>query len=133
MFSRNLILSFFRNNFDMEKIYQPIVIEKTNLIIGILENENFFKENEIENTEFAKNYISDRLTEKFIDGKIDEDFLFTEDEMENHLKLIIVGSTLYEIKKKGFIDSYEDDTTEEVFFLTQKGKDFLNENYDKLI
>jgi len=117
----------------MEKIYQPIVIEKTNLIIGILENENFFKENEIENTEFAKNYISDRLTEKFIDGKIDEDFLFTEDEMENHLKLIIVGSTLYEIKKKGFIDSYEDDTTEEVFFLTQKGKDFLNENYDKLI
>ena len=72
----------------------------------------------------------DKLTEKFIIGELAEDgidnmFLFTEDEFEQMLKEMITGSILYELKDKGLVDSYEDDSTEEVFFLTKKGKKTL--------
>jgi hypothetical protein len=109
----------------MDRIYQPIVIEKANEIIEDLYD--FFIEYQIDSTEFAKKYLCDKLTEKFIVGELDEDemggiFLFTEDEFETILKELIAGSVLYELKEKGLVDSYEDDTTEEMFFLTNKGK-----------
>ena len=43
------------------------------------------------------------------------------------LKELIAGSVLYDLKQKGYVESYEDDTTEEMFFLTKKGKKFLKE------
>ena len=33
-----------------------------------------------------------------------------------------------ELKRKGIINSYEDDNTEETFFLTEEGKKILKEN-----
>jgi hypothetical protein len=35
---------------------------------------------------------------------------------------------LFELKEKGFVDSYEDDNTEEMFFLTDEGKKFVKES-----
>ena len=109
----------------MNKIYQPIVIEKTNDIIESLID--FFNDYEIESLDFAKEYLCDKLTEKFINGELEEDeignvLLFTESEFEVILKELIAGSILYELKDKGLIGSYEDNTTEETFFLTKKGK-----------
>jgi len=112
----------------MSKIYQPIVIEQVeNLILG-LEESNFFSDYEIEDLSYVRQRLSDVLTEKFINGVIDEEFeeLFSEEEFEQLLKELIAGSILYELKDKGLINSYEDENTEETFFLTEEGKAQLN-------
>lgn len=113
----------------MRKIYQPIVIEKSNEILYVLEETGFFKDYEIENFDFAITYLNDKLTEKFIDGNLDEESenLFTEDEFDVILREIVAGSVLYELKEKGYINSYEDDTTEETFFLTEEGRKMIDE------
>ena len=117
----------------MSKIYQPIVIERTKEIIETLVETNFFFDYEIEVTDFAKNHISDMLTEKFINGDTDltEDEIFNEDEFETLLREIVAGTILNELKSKGLVNSYEDDNTEEMFFLTEKGKKVLK-NDEKL-
>ena len=111
----------------MNKIYQPIVIEMTNEIITDLTESEFFEDYEITSTVFAEKYLLDKLTEKFILGELendDDEFLgvFNDDEFEVVLREIVAGSVLYELKEKGLVDSYEDETTEEMFFLTKKGK-----------
>ena len=111
----------------MNKIYQPIVIEMTNEIISDLTESEFFADYEIQSTVFAEKYLLDKLTEKFIIGELendDDEFLgvFNDEEFEVVLREIVAGSVLYELKEKGLVDSYEDDTTEEMFFLTKKGK-----------
>lgn len=111
----------------MNKIYQPIVIEMANDIITDLTESEFFADYEIQSTVFAEKYLLDKLTDKFILGELeneDDEFLgvFNDDEFEVVLREIVAGSVLYELKEKGLVDSYEDDTTEEMFFLTKKGK-----------
>ena len=111
----------------MSKIYQPIVIEMANEIITDLTESEFFADYEIQSTVFTEKYLLDKLTEKFILGELeneDDEFLgvFNDDEFEVVLREIVAGSVLYELKEKGLVDSYEDDTTEEMFFLTKKGK-----------
>jgi len=112
--------------------YQPIVIEKTTEILCILEESNFFKDYEIENFDFAIKYLNDKLTEKFILGELDEDSdnLFEEEEFNVILREIIAGTILTELKQRGLVNSYEDDNTEELFFLTQKGKKMLKNDGD---
>jgi len=116
----------------MTKIYPPSVIEKTDDLIKILIEERFFDDYEIENYDFATNYLRDKLTEKFILGTLEseEDDVFTEEEYETILREIVAGSVLYELKEKGLVDSYEDDETEEMFFLTEEGKKLLKEKHN---
>jgi hypothetical protein len=117
----------------MSKIYQPIVIEMTNDIITDLTESEFFADYEIQSTVFAEKYLLDKLTEKFILGELEDDeeeFLgvFNDDEFDVVLREIVAGSVLYELKEKGLVDSYEDDTTEEMFFLTEEGKKHMKKN-----
>lgn len=116
---------------DMAK-YQPIVIEKTTEILCILEESNFFKDYEIENFDFTIKYLNDKLTEKFILGKLDEesDDIFEEEEFNIILREIVAGTILTDLKNKGLVNSYEDDNTEELFFLTKKGKNMLKNDGD---
>lgn len=109
----------------MEKIYQQCVIEKTEELIEILTSISFFADYEIEKTDFTKKYLLNVLTEKFIEGKFNDDEIFTEDEFETYLKEIISGSVLHDLKEKGYVNSYEDDEVDEVFFLTEEGKEYL--------
>ncbi len=111
----------------MNKIYQPSVIEKADELIQVLIEENFFYDYEIEDFNFAKGYLRDKLTEKFILGTLEseDDDIFTEKEYEVILREIVAGSILNELKMKGLVDSYEDDNTEEMFFLTPRGKKHL--------
>lgn len=113
----------------MNKIYQPSVVEKADELIQILIEERFFSDYEIEDLSFAKTYLRDKLTEKFILGTLEpeEDDIFTEPEYEVMLREIVAGSILNELKIKGFVDSYEDEHTEEMFFLTPKGKKHLKD------
>ena len=117
----------------MSKIYQPVVIEMTNDIIMDLVESEFFADYEIQSTEFAKKYLLDKLTEKFILGELEneeDEFVgvFNDDEFDVVLREIVAGSVLYELKEKGLVDSYEDDSTEEMFFLTEEGKKHMKKN-----
>jgi len=111
----------------MSKVYQPVVVKNVDLIIESLVESDFFISYELESTDFAREYFSDRLTEKFIKGELtdDEGDFFTEDEINQYLKEIIAGTLLNELKNKGLVNSYEDDNTEEVFFLTEEGKEYM--------
>jgi hypothetical protein len=115
----------------MSTIYQPIVIEKSNEIIESLTD--LFIDYEIMSLEFARKYLCDKLTDKFIEGNLDNDdegsiLIFNDEEFEVVLREIVAGSVLYELKEKGLVDSYQDDTTEEMFFLTKKGKREMKKN-----
>jgi len=121
----------------MDKVYQPLVLEKTEEIIEILTESNFFKDYEIDDLTYSRIFLNDRLTEKFIKGEIDETEeialnYFDEDEFGEVIRSIIAGSVLYELKEKGYVGSYEDDNTEETFFLTKEGKDYLNNNFTEI-
>lgn len=111
----------------MEKIYQPFILTSTEEIIQILEETNFFEEHELKTRDFARQHISDTLTQKFIKGEIDSQTIdvLDEDEFGQMLKEIIVGTVLNELKEKGFVNSYEDENISEVFFLTTEGKEYL--------
>lgn len=113
----------------MSKIFQPKVKEIAKEIIDDLTESGFFAEYEIINTEFANEYLCEKLTEKFIIGELDlEEALFDEPEFTKILQEIIAGSLLTELKKKGYINSYEDENTEELFFLTEEGKKYVKDN-----
>jgi hypothetical protein len=110
----------------MSKIYQPIVIEETNNLIEGLKESGFFEDYQIEDLTFTNQHLLDLMTEKFINGQLDsDDELFGEDEFAKLLQELVAGSVLYELKEKGYINSYEDDETDEMFFLTEDGKKFL--------
>jgi hypothetical protein len=118
----------------MSKVYQPIVIEETEHIIQGLIESDFFKDYEITDYTFAKGHILDLMTEKYIDGlfeDVDQE-LFTENEFTKLLQEIVAGTILFELKEKGLVNSYEDDNTEEVFFLTEEGKNLLKSDKENL-
>ena len=114
----------------MSEKYQPIVLNHTNEIIGLLSETNFFVDYELESEDFAKEYLCEKLTEKFILGELSDEFdieVISEDEMEKYLREIVAGSILMELQENGLIDSMEDENNTEHFFLTDKGKE-LAEN-----
>jgi hypothetical protein len=113
----------------MAKVYQPIVIEQTDNIINGLIESDFFLDYEITDLTYSKQYFLNLFTEKYIKGELDneEGELFTEDEFTKILIDLVTGSTLDDLKNKGFINSYEDDETEETFFLTDKGKKVIED------
>ena len=108
--------------------YQPIVIDEAINLMMVLEETQFFDEYEIKTREFAMEYLCQRLTDKFILGTLTSDGAnFTEDEMEGHLREIIVGSIMLDLKDIGIVDSIEDIDDDEVFFLTEKGKQYADD------
>jgi len=110
----------------MNKIYQSVVLDTAENIIENLTESGFFNDYELPSTSFAKELLCEKLTEKFIEvGSEIEGEVFSEKEFEEILKQIIVGTLLNELKNKGYINSYEDENTEETFFLTEDGKEML--------
>jgi len=43
------------------------------------------------------------------------------------LRELVAGSVLYDLKDQGLVDSYQDENTEEMFFLTKKGKKLIKD------
>ena len=112
----------------MSRIYQPRVIEIANEIIETLKEIEFFEENNITDLTFTKSHLCDRLTEKYIENGLDLEIgIFTEDEFNEIIKTIIIGSVLHNLKESGYVSSYDDENTEELFFLTKEGKMLLEE------
>ena len=115
----------------MGTTYQPIVLSHAENIIEAFNESGFFEDYEIEDKNYARQYLCDKLTEKFILGELNEDLdepVFSEDEMEKYLREIIAGTYLTELQEKGLIDSIEDENEEERFFLTDLGKKYNDGN-----
>lgn len=112
--------------------YLPKIQEITSEIIETLVEDDFFVDFEIESQEYAIKRFSDELTKKFLENGLDEDeSVFTEDEFDQILKEIIAEDLLRNLQSKGLLNSYEDDNTEELFFLTEKGREELENMRNK--
>lgn len=108
--------------------FLPKIEEFTEEIIQTLVDDKFFEDFEIHDQTYARKRLSEELTKKFlINGLEDEgDGIFTEDEFDVILKEIAAESVLRDLQKRGYVNSYEDEYTEETFFLTELGKEELN-------
>jgi hypothetical protein len=106
----------------MEKIYPTEVKVIAENLVKLLKEDGFFNNDEFQETGFAEKYFREILLEKFLNGTSLD--LGDDEEMSIHLDRVIAGSIFYELKNDGLMDSYEDENTKEVFFLTEKGKEF---------
>lgn len=118
----------------MEKYYQPIVIKESENLIAALKESNFFEDYEIIDLTFTREHVLDFMTKKYIDNSIngDGEINFTEEEFGKLLRDIVAGTLLYELKSKGLVNSYEDEDTEQTFFLTEEGREYLKKNRENL-
>ena len=105
--------------------YLPKIQEITEGIIATLVDDNYFIDFEISSQDYARKRISDELTLKFLEnGLNNEEYGYlSEDEFDVILKEIVAEDLLRSLQKKGLLNSYEDDNTEEIFFLTTLGKE----------
>lgn len=118
----------------MEKYYQPKVVKESESLIIALKESNFFEDYEINDLTFTKERVLEFMTQKYIDNSIngDGEITFTEEEFGKLLRDIVAGTLLYELKSKGLVNSYEDENTEQTFFLTEEGREYLKKNKDNL-
>ncbi len=112
--------------------YLPKIEKIANEIIQTLIEDEFFEDFEIEDYSYTKKRFCEELTAKFLlNGLENEDIgIFSEDEFDKILKEIVAEDMLRGLQKKGFINSYEDEGTEEVFFLTEKGREEMQKKSD---
>jgi hypothetical protein len=109
--------------------FLPKIIEISDEIIEVLIEDKFFVDFEIQDMTYAKKRFCEELTSKFVNGELDEDGdIFTDTEYDIFLNVIVDEYVLSVFHKEGYFNSYEDENTEEVFFLTEEGK----KNLDKL-
>jgi len=110
----------------MNNHYQPIVVKKSTKMMELLDELDFFKENEISDRQFVFEYFCDVFTKKFINGELsDDDVTFHENEIEKYLIDIIIKNTIQSLINDGIVSSIEDENNEELFFLTNLGKNIL--------
>ena len=109
--------------------YLPKIQEITEEIITSLVEDDYFVDFEISSQDYARKRISDELTKKFLENGLDneEEGYFNEEEFDIILKEIIAEDVLRTLQRGGYINSYEDDDTEEMFFLTDLGKKQVSE------
>lgn len=112
--------------------YIPKVEAIADDIIQTLIEDKFFEDFEIEDHSYTKKRFCDELTAKFLLNGLEDDGLsiFNEDEFDKILKEVIAEDMLRSLQKKGLINSYEDEGTEEVFFLTEKGREEIEKKSD---
>ena len=91
--------------------------------------DDYFVDFEISSQDYARKRISDELTKKFLENGLDneEEGYFNEEEFDIILKEIIAEDVLRTLQRGGYINSYEDEDTEEMFFLTDLGKKQVSE------
>ena len=96
---------------------------------AVLEEDGFFKDNEIEENgkkafievagpQFMKRWVSGDMNEV-----IDED-----DTLKLILKQTMALGLLFNVKDKGLLGLLDDENGDEFFYLTQEGHDFLDQN-----
>jgi hypothetical protein len=111
-----------------KNMYQPIIIENAQKFIDALEESNFFEDYGLDSTDYAFNFLCEKLNEKYIKNNFSFNGIekLTSKEFTQYLQQILSGSILETLKEKGFVESYEDENTEKIYFLTDLGKQVAN-------
>lgn len=103
----------------------------TEEIIVTLQEEKFFEDFEIVDLTYARKRITEEVTKKFILNDLDDEYeIFNEEEFDKILKEIVAEDVLRSLQKKGLVNSYEDEGVEEIFFLTDAGKEELKKDQE---
>ena len=112
----------------MGKIYPEKVIIAGDKIFNALCEEDLFEDYSKKELEAAKTILYDDLTDKFINDQFNGDVpIYSEEELASLLNKIVISSILDMMEEEGLVNSYEDEETEKVYFLGEKGKEALNE------
>ena len=107
------------NKYDAPKV---VLHHVENILEGL--RESFFFDDYHIGEEYATKKLIKLVTEKYVENPtLELDFFWSEKEFSTILKTIVTGSIMYELNEQGVMDSYEDENTEEQFFLTEKGKE----------
>lgn len=105
------------------KIYQPEIRENSIDLLKILKetiSDDVQEFKELNYEEDAIDIISQHLTNEFIKGDISlNEMDISENVIDNIIGEIIFNESIQNLKKEGYLDSFDDD---ESFFLTKKGK-----------
>jgi hypothetical protein len=103
----------------MKKTYQPFIILKADEILEILKED-------VKYSDFIKNRLCDLLTDKFINGKLcSEDpieDIFNEDELVGFISEALTYDSIKHLMELELVNSFNDGNNEDCFFLTEKGK-----------
>jgi len=108
----------------MNKTYQPFVVKKSKEIITVIKDE-------IPYSEHATEHLCDILTQKFIDGRLNENDdlqdIFEPDELMVFIAQEKTYSDLKSLIEMGLVGVYDDEKSEDLFFLTEKGKVYMEQ------
>lgn len=111
----------------MIKIFQPFIINKAEQLLEILKDD-------IECTERSKIRLCEILTKKFVQGDIDSETpiceILEKEEILSYINECCTYQDLMRLMDIGLIDSFDDNET---FFLTEKGKKYVQELSSKNI
>jgi len=105
--------------------YPKQVSEVTEKIIETLEEDNFFRKENISPDITFKNF-ADNILQKWISGNVMD--IFADDEFFDVLKMCMVESDVTSLKDRGFIDFIEDESGNPLYFLTEMGKQAVKES-----
>ena len=117
----------------MEQPKSPkIVKRKVETVLNVIRKSGYFEIFELKE-DYARKEITHTVLEEYT-KQMSSNFEMTwgDKRIGEMLSRICVGSILHELKEEGIVGTYEDENTEEVFFLTKKGKKY-NSEYGDLI
>ena len=117
----------------MEQPKSPkIVKRKVETVLNVIRKSGYFEIFDLKE-DYARKEITHTVLEEYT-KQMSSNFEMTwgDKRIGEMLSRIFVGSILHELKDEGIVGTYEDDNTEEVFFLTKKGKKY-NSEYGDLI
>lgn len=117
-------ITFCKNINNMKKTYQPFIIQKSDEILYLLKDD-------IESTENTKNRLCDFLTEKFIKGDLSSETpieeIFEEEELLLFIHESLIRQDLEHLIETGLVNTLNDENGEEMFFITEEGKKYVEE------
>lgn len=117
----------------MEQPKSPKVVKrKVETVLDVIRKSGYFEIFDLKE-DYARKEITHTVLEEYT-KQMSSNFEMTwgDKKIGEMLSRIFVGSILHELKEEGIVGTYEDENTEEVFFLTKKGKKY-NPEYGDLI
>jgi len=105
-------------------MYPQSVNEFVAQVVQSLDESGFLTENDVDK-ESAIKAFGEVVFERWKRG---DDLVMSEEDAIKGMQLSIVEFIMKQLMNKNMIDSIEDENGEQVFFLTEKGKDYANKN-----
>ena len=118
----SIICHIFVKNFNMNKTYQPFILQKAEEIFEILKED-------VKSSDFAKDLLCSVLTEKFIAGELSSgdsiQGIFNEEELLSFINEVATHDDLEHLIELKLVNYFNDENDEITYFLTEEGKMYV--------